>query len=287
MTDDPADFDLDKPVAEEPIDIDVDRPAGRPLWIVGAAVLLVLAFAGAYMYLRRPASQPAPDATTRVERPKADPGAEAGEQIVLPPLDASDAVVRELVGRLSSHPTVAAWLTTDGLILNFADVTLRIANGESPAQELKATGPVPPFRPRASRDDLFIDPSSYRRYDRYAEAVSALDARGTARLYATIKPRVLDAYRRLGQPSGDFDPVLERAIVEMLEVPVVQREVDLAPSGIVYAFVDPKLEEMSDAQKQLLRMGPRNVQAIQGKLREIADYLAIPASRLPRPTTIH
>jgi hypothetical protein len=43
---------------------------------------------------------------------------------------------------------------------------------------------------------------------------------------------------------------------------------------------------MSAAQKQLLRMGPKNVQAIQGKLREIADYLAIPASRLPRPSTL-
>jgi hypothetical protein len=60
---------------------------------------------------------------------------------------------------------------------------------------------------------LYIDPSSYGRYNRYAEAVSALDARGTARLYATLKPRVRDAYRRLEE---DFDPVLERAIVELL-----------------------------------------------------------------------
>ena len=70
--------------------------------------------------------------------------------------------------------------------------------------------------------------------------------------------------------------------MELLKVPVVQGEVELAPSGIVYAFVEPRLEEMSAAQKHLLRMGPQNVQAVQRKLREIANYLAIPASRLPQ-----
>ena len=74
----------------------------------------------------------------------------------------------------------------------------------------------------------------------------------------------------------------ERAIVEMLRVPVVEGDIELAPSGIVYGFVDPRLEGLSAAQKHLLRMGPQNVRTIHGKLREIADYLAIPAARLPR-----
>jgi hypothetical protein len=284
MTDHPADVELDKPVTEDPGDFTPQR--GRPWWIVGVAAVLVLALGGGYLYMRRPSRQNAPAASSQVQRPKADLSAEPGEQISLPPLDESDPVVRQLIERLSSHPTVAAWLTTDGLLLNFAVVTTRIANGESPVQELRAVGPVSPFKPRTSREDLFVDPSSYRRYDRYAEAVSSLDSRGTARLYGTVKPRVLDAYRRLGQTTGDFDPVLERAIAEMLTVPVVHGDVELAPSGIVYGFADPRLEGLSAAQKHLLRMGPQNVETIQGKLREIADYLAIPAARLPRPSAV-
>jgi hypothetical protein len=212
--------------------------------------------------------------------------AEPGDQILLPPLDETDPLVRLLVGRLSSHPTVAAWLTTDGLILNFVAVTFSIANGDTPVAELKAVGPVPRFRTRSSRDLLYIDPSSHSRYDRYAEAVSALDARGTARLYATLKPRVRDAYRRVAGLDEDFDPVLERAIIELLRVPVVEGNVALAPKGIVYGFEDPRLERMSGAQKQLLRMGPQNVRAVQSKLREIAPYLGIPESRLPRPAAL-
>ena len=34
-------------------------------------------------------------------------------QVPLPALEATDAMVRQLVGGLSSHPVVAAWLTTD------------------------------------------------------------------------------------------------------------------------------------------------------------------------------
>ena len=41
------------------------------------------------------------------------------------------------------------------------------------------------------------------------------------------------------------------------------------------------LESLTNAQKQLLRMGPRNVKLIQAKLREVAVALGIPASRLP------
>jgi hypothetical protein len=230
------------------------------------------------MYLHAPA-RPAP-AAARVESSQSGRSTK-GEEISLPPLDETDALVRELVGRLSSYPVITAWLTTDGLILNFAAVTTRIANRENIAQELRVIGPVAPFRPRPSREDLFVDPSSYHRYDRYAAAVSSVDARGAARLYATLKPRIVDASRRITPEADDFDPIMERAIVELLRVPIVEGEIELVPHGIVYAFADPQLQALSPAQKHLLRMGPQNVQVIQSKLRDIADYLAIPASRLP------
>ena len=283
MTEHPADIDLDLDRSTSP-EPDSPPPDHRPpVWLWVGAGILVLGLAVAYVFLRRaPALPPATTTKPAVQAP-AKPAAESGEQITLPPLDESDPAVRELVGKLSSHPTVAAWLTTDGLILNFVVVTSRIANGDTPVVELKAVGPVPRFAVRTSGDTPYIDPASYRRYDRYAEAVAALDARGVARLYATLKPRVTDAYGRFGPGKDNFDAVLERAIVELLRVPVVEGEVALEPHGIVYAFADPRLQEMSAAQKQLLRMGPQNVRAVQGKLRDIAFHLGIPDSRLPPP----
>ena len=49
--------------------------------------------------------------------------------------------------------------------------------------------------------------------------------------------------------------------------------------SLSYELRDPQLESLSDAQKHLLRMGPRNVETIQAKLRAIRQALvAAPAA---------
>jgi len=195
--------------------------------------------------------------------------------IKLPPLAETDPIVRELVARLSSHPTIAAWLATKGLIANFTVTTLTIAEGRTPVQFLRPIAPRGRFRTRSAGEELFVDPRSYDRYNLHADAVAALDSVGTASLYLTLKPRISDAYRELGYPEGDFDRVLERAIGLLLETPVLDERVALHPNAVTYAYSDPKLESLSPAQKQLLRLGPRNGQAIRGKLEEIAALLKL------------
>ena len=255
----------------------------RLLVIVALLALVILVLGGAYWYLRRTRSAPAAAVGTQPADAAVKVRQDAAELISLPPLAETDPLVRELVSALSSNPVVASWLTTERLIVNFVVVTSKIADGQTPVAELKTVGPVPPFKARTARGTLSIDPSSYHRYDRYAQAVSALDARGTVRLYETLKPRINEADKSFGG-SGEFNGELERAIVELLKVPIVEGPVALKMSGIVYAYADPRLEGLSPAQKQLLRMGPENVRAIQSKLREIASYLAIAESKLPKST---
>lgn len=260
------------------------RHTGRTAIVAGLVVVsAALIYVGVRWTLPRepPAattSEPAPAAATDVTMPSV-----GGEEITLPPLPETDPLVRELVRRLSSHPKVAAWLATQGLIANFTVVTANISEGRTPTAHLRALTPQAPFQTRGSGRALYLDPRSYRRYDDYADAMSALDAAGTARVYATLKPRILEAYRELGNPEGAFDPVLEAAIVELLEAPVVDGNVELEAITVSYTFADPKLESLSAAQKQLLRMGPRNVRLVQAKLREIAPLLGIPPASLPRP----
>jgi hypothetical protein len=197
-----------------------------------------------------------------------------GEHLPLPPLDETDALVRLLVGRLSSHPKVAAWLTTDQLIRNFTVAVINIADGQTPSRHLRALRLNGKFSVDDTGTSPVIDPRSYRRYDDYADAVAALDAEGAARLYATLKPRIQDASSQLGH-SEHFDSVLERAIVELLKTPVVEERLGLTSKSVAYEFADPRLQSLSSAQRQLLRMGPRNVRIIQAKLREIAPHLGI------------
>jgi hypothetical protein len=244
---------------------------------VVVVVLLGLGAAGYFLLWRR--GQPAP-ADVRVHTEQAvqagsKPVAEAGEAIDLPPLGQSDAIVRELVGKLSSHPTVAAWLTTDNLIRNFTVVVLNISNGRTPSRLLASVKPTGTFQVIERGSDLRSDPRSFHRYDGYADAVAAIDAQGAARLYATLRPRIDEAYRELGYPDGSFDAVLQRAILELLKTPVVEGTPALTPKGVVYEYADPKLQALSPAQRQLVRMGPRNARLVQGKLREIAPLLGM------------
>jgi hypothetical protein len=270
------DIEIDR--SGEPVRPPPPRSTASTVW--AAAVVAAIVVGGGIWYFtsqRQPAALPAVTVpfseATVPERPEV-PLVQAAN-IDLPPLPLTDPVVRELVAHLSSHPTVAAWLATKGLITNFTMVTLNIAEGRTPTQFLRPLAPRGPFRTISSREGVFVDPRSYERYNPHGEAIAALDAAGTASLYLTLKPRIADAYRELGFPEGDFDRVLERAIGTLLQTPTLDEKVALSPKSVTYAYSDPSLQSLSPAQKQLLRLGPRNAQAVRRKLEEIAGLLKL------------
>jgi hypothetical protein len=271
------DIELDRS-GEAPVTLPPPRSTTPAVW--ATAIIAALVVAGGVWYLtsqRQPVappgvSAPVPQAAVP-ERPQA-PLAQAAN-IDLPLLPQTDPVVRELVARLSSHPTVLAWLATQGLITNFTVVTLNIAEGRTPTQFLRPIAPRGPFRTMSSRGGMLVDPRSYERYNSHGDAIAALDGVGTASLYLTLKPRITDAYRELGYPEGDFDRVLERAIGVLLQAPTLDEKVVLSPQSVTYAYSDPALESLSPAQKQLLRLGPRNAHAVRSKLKDIAALLKL------------
>jgi hypothetical protein len=277
-----SDLKLDK--WQAPIEPEHSRVGLRV--VIAVAILSALGAGGYYWFQHRP--QPAAnDIRSHTEQPVAaspppKPVAEPGDVIDLPPLAQTDAIVRQLVSGLSTHPSAAAWLAGDQLVRNFVVSVYNIAAGRSPAAQLNRLRPAQKFQVRGSGAELSVDPRSYARYDAYGDAMAALDARGAARLYATLKPRIQDAYRELGHPDDDFDRVMGRAFDELLAVPVLDgRVVGLASKSVSYEFADRRLQSMSAAQRQLLRMGPRNVKLVQAKLREIAPLMGLTISRLP------
>lgn len=258
-------------------------------WVAAAALVVAAGIAAYFLFGARSAPEPAttaaPAAGATPEAPPRPLGADAAP-IDVPPLDESDALVRELVGQLTSHPRVGAWLATRGLVRNFTVVVSNIAEGKTPAVHLGTLRPSASFGVVERGDYLEIDPRSYDRYTVLADAVASINPTGGAQLYTTLKPRIEEAYRDLGFPDTPFDRTLERAIVLLLETPVVNGPMRVEPQGAAgYGFAEARLEALTDAQKHLLRMGPRNVRVIQAALRAIALALGIPAQRLPTPRT--
>lgn len=279
---DASDYELQK---TEPPPHRVRHTRSATPWIV-AALVIVAAGAAVWLLFRAPETQQ-PASGPVAGKPAALPPAaerqlcETTEAAVLPPLDQTDVAVGKLVRALSSHPRVTAWLATDNLIRNFTIVVENIANGQTPARHLGALRPSGPFRVIDTDDELLVDPRSYERYASIAAAVESVDFQAAARLCATLKPRLEEAYRELGR-AEPFDLALERAIAAMLQTPVPTENVRLVPRGGVYAFEDEAIERLEPAQKQLVRMGPRNVRVIQAKLRQIALAIGIPPERVPQ-----
>jgi hypothetical protein len=279
---DAPDFDLHSDTHETDLPTPPARQSG--VW-VAAAVLVVAVAAAAYLafFWRRPApARTAPPAKAAAASSESPALGGAGEAMELPPLDESDTLVRTLVQRLTESPAVMSWLPTSGLIRNFTVVVSNIAEGPTPAKHLKVLRAAAPFRIVSRNGGTFADPRSYDRYNAIADAMASVNPAGAAKLYATLKPRIEDAHRDLGS-ADSFDRTLERAIVTLLNTPAIDGSERLRPKGIGYGYVDERLESLSPSQKQLLRMGPRNVRVIKTKLREIAIALGIPPAHLPAP----
>jgi len=256
--------------------VDMEAPAKRAAgpWIAAAAVAAVAAALAGFLYFHF-RSTPADESAAEAKPPAAAPAKAAGTAapVDLPALDQSDAFVRDLVGRLSSHPQVAAWLTTEGLIRNFVVVVTNMAEGRTPARHLRPLRPLTPFAVTGSGSTLQIDSTSYDRYTRLTEAVQSIDPAGAARLYALIKPRIEEASADLGN-TEPFDRILERAITPIVDAPMPEGPARVKEAGGTgYRYVDDSIENLTNAQKLLLRMGPENARIVQSKLRAVSQAL--------------
>jgi hypothetical protein len=198
-------------------------------------------------------------------------------------LDQSDEVLRGLAGGLSPHQSLGSWLKSKGLIRRFVAAVDNIANGLSPRSQIDFFTPKGEFRVIRRNSRYYVDPRGYSRYNLVADVFVSLDVNMTIELYRRAKPLIQEAYAELGYPDQDFDDTLAEAIVELLKVPVVQGDMLLERKVISYALADPGLENLSEAQKYLLRMGPENIRKIQSMLRELGSAMKIPEYLLPRP----
>ena len=290
MPDDLDDFDIKPTSSDEPVEMvhpyeaesrRGDEPGGKrrllfPATLAIVAVIAVGLLAVVYVVFRNPAT---PKAAPRPAVPAtAAPLATAAPAVQLPRLDESDGFVRQAAGGLSAHPEVARWLARTGLVRTLTAVVVNVADGETPRPHLEFLAPKQRFRAARRPGRVIVpDPAGFKGYDVFADAVASVDAASAAAAYRTLAPLFEAAYVDLGHPEGGFPAALDRAIKALLAVPVLRADVELVPHAVGFRYADPRLEGLTAAQKQFLRVGPRNVRLVQGKLREFSAALAPPA----------
>jgi len=244
----------------------------KSIAVIAIAIVVFLVGGGWWMSRRKPVAHNAtPAVVTGTEAPIDKPDA---APVNLPPLDQMDGFIRPLLGALSSRPELARWLATDDLVGQLASAIDLAAVGASPARDFKVVAPASPFVASGRGDRRAIDPASYRRYDSLVETVTSIDAASVAKIYKTIRPRVNEAYQRSGNPTGNVDNALLKAIDILLETPVVKDPIPVVEdSKAGWAYADDRLEELTPTQKQLLRMGATNVERLLAWLRALKNAL--------------
>ncbi|REJ83313.1 MAG: DUF3014 domain-containing protein [Acidobacteria bacterium] len=260
-------------------------PTNRGALRGALALLLVLAVAGVgiWLWLRdgdalppELAQGPPPDEPAPVAEAPQEPLPEAEPQPdeELPPLDASDEMVRRLVASLSSHPRMAQLLVTDRLIEKAVRVVANVAYDENPSGHLPSLAPASPFV--ADRVEVeggvgerfLIGEETTRRYDAAVAMFTSLDSEGTARLHRRLRPLLDEAYADLGLP-GSFADAVRRAAARLRATPDVAQPLLERTRPRTFQFVDPRLEELAEGQKILLRMGSENRRRLLEKMEDL------------------
>ena len=217
--------------------------------------LIVAAAAAAYWAFiwRQPATPPkSAQASGPAASTASPPLGGTGDPVTLPPLDASDTLVRTLVQALTEGPAVMAWLPTTGLIRNFTVAVANVSEGVTPAKHLKVLRPSAPYRVTTRDGIIATDPRSYERYTTIADAIASVDPAGAARLYATLKPRIDEA--RVIRSRRAVRPDIERAIDAAEQPPAVDGSE--RPAGRTTGYADERSAPDAGA-KAAAPHGPR------------------------------
>lgn len=249
----------------------VPRPAVSGIHPAIPVVVLGMVLIGLYVAFRPggPAPTPAPVPVATV----ASVPTPAPARIELPPLNASDVVVRGWTSALSANRDFAKWLIPDQLIRKFVAAVDNIAEDEDPIAHIRHLAPPTRFQAMGPGNAFVADPKSYHRFDAFASVAASIDAFAAARLYLNLGPLFDDAYAELGHSKGEFHQTLARALGHLLATPASPRRFDLVRQKVSFAFADPRLEALAPAQKMMIRMGPDNRAKVQAKLEEFRAAL--------------
>ena len=275
-----------------------------PQAMVMIIVALILA-AGAYLLLPgdeeptpEPAQESAPEARPIPEPPRPDPAANiaaapdipepvvvaepapepepvAEPEPVPPTPEELDAQLRAKLedSGLTAPPELSTAVSTPFLLDRSVSAIDQVARGYVPLRALNLQRPAGKFSVRQEAQRRYIDERSYDRYDGLVDAVTSLSPDALAAAFQGSRSLLADAYAGLGYPADAVDNATIAALDVILAAPVVRGSIEVTSKGALWAYADADLEARSDVEKQLMRLGPDNLETLQRWAGEIRSAL--------------
>ncbi|CAM3030302.1 DUF3014 domain-containing protein [Pseudoalteromonas distincta] len=212
-----------------------------------------------------------PEKPAELEVPAQSPSEPVPEVKSLPTLNESDAVV---VARMDEYlsDSVMSLMVTDDVIRRGVVFVDNLAKGKVAKKHTPVVQPEETFSVNEG-DILTINPNSYERYTPYVKIFTSMSAAQAVRMYEEYKPLINNAYSEIGYGDDEFNQTLSDAIDLLLDTPEPEGDLPLLRDSVTYQYAFSEWEQLPDAQKQLLRMGPENMKKVKAALRNIKAQL--------------
>ncbi|RUP83591.1 DUF3014 domain-containing protein [Alteromonas sp. KS69] len=191
------------------------------------------------------------------------------------PLDVSDPAIKSSLLDISTatDDSVNRMIVNEGLLQRFVVSVTNLANDEMAPNHQLLTPPEQTFRVYSQAGKQWIDAASYKRYTPYVNMLESFESEALLGMYDIYKGDIQDKYAEIGDSNKNFNEVVLDAIDQLLDTPEVPVPVEVYTDSVTYKYTDPRLENLNEPQKQLLRTGPDNMRRIKAKLREIKVLL--------------
>jgi hypothetical protein len=214
---------------------------------------------------------PAPDIP---KKPEPAPVA-VNEEPAIPPvtLETSDEELRNGLSTQSTSVLLSTALANENLIERSVSVVDSLSRGALPFKALPITPPSEKFSVLTVDDQDYMNTESYHHYDSYAQTIGELDTQTLTSNFNRFRPLLEQAYAGLGYPAQDFDNALIRTLDRVLATPQLREPIALKKKESVYIYADTQVEQLTEMQKLLLRMGPDNLALIQAQAKDLREAL--------------
>ncbi|MCH1553168.1 MAG: DUF3014 domain-containing protein [Luminiphilus sp.] len=187
--------------------------------------------------------------------------------------DTADEEARLVVDSLNAGKPAAQFVAGDYVVERTVALADHLRRGEVPYTLIPVSRPKQPFKILDDGLRVTIHPDSFERYDPFAQWIDGIDAEALVASYSRFSAVAAEALAAMGVNDVNMDEVAVAAVTEVISVPNVDLSAELMKQEANWVYVDPELEAMPALHKQIVRMGPINMELVQSKAREIRGAL--------------
>lgn len=183
----------------------------------------------------------------------------------------SDQELLQAAEALTTSPLLRALLSQEGFLRYLALAIDAVSQGDLPRPPPGFPGALAPFRAARNAEGwLAATPATQQRLAPWLDAIADIPAEAVAKWLRLAVPKLQELLREVGDAQADdFPQRLDAALRHLAAIPEFDFDPELVPSGRpgLYDYKDPVFQNLSPAQKALVRTGPRNC----GKIRALCE----------------